>query len=291
MTRIADESRLRELITESQDLQADALRDARDSLPELREVGDERRAKQIRPDVDELRAFSLKRRALLRDGSLGLGAYAGRSLVAGGLGTALMSVLARSAAAQEGQQIDVQILNTASSIENLAIATYEAALGLPFIANGNATVIAFAETTRDQHSEHSDAFNAQAEALGGQRQSEQNSALVPVVEEAKAQLQGPLDVIELAAMLETVATQTYLQNMTQLGGADIRLLMASVMGVEAQHLATLRAVGALLEGGREDLVAIPTQPAELPAAAGSVAFPEPFEDTENAREPREGAVQ
>jgi len=63
-----------------------------------------------------------------------------------------------------------------------------------------------------------------------------------------------------------------------------------VMGVETQHLATLRAVGALLEGGVPELIAIPTDLAALPAAAGSVAFPEPFEKPNLASPPEEGAV-
>ena len=67
-------------------------------------------------------------------------------------------------------------------------------------------------------------------------------------------------------------------------------LMGSVMGVECQHLATLRAVGALLDGGAEGLIAIPTQVNQLPAAAGSVAFPDPFEAPNKAEPPESGAV-
>ena len=67
--------------------------------------------------------------------------------------------------------------------------------------------------------------------------------------------------------------------------------MASVMGVESQHLATLRAVGALLAGGAPELIAIPTDVAALPAAAGSVAFPQPFEEPDMASPPAEGALQ
>ena len=62
------------------------------------------------------------------------------------------------------------------------------------------------------------------------------------------------------------------------------------MGVEAQHLAVLRAVGALL-GGAPELIKIPTEPAKLPAAAGSVSFPEPFQGTDLASPPEEGAVK
>ena len=67
--------------------------------------------------------------------------------------------------------------------------------------------------------------------------------------------------------------------------------MASVMGVESQHLAMLRAVGALLARRADDLIAIPVDVAALPAAAGSVAFPEAFEGITMASPPQEGAVQ
>ena len=71
-----------------------------------------------------------------------------------------------------------------------------------------------------------------------------------------------------------------------------RVLMAGVTGVECRHLATLRAVGALIEGGAPELIAIPlgADAAKLPAAAGSVAFPEAFQGTTMASPPEEGAV-
>jgi hypothetical protein len=103
-------------------------------------------------------------------------------------------------------------------------------------------------------------------------------------------LTDAMTVVELAMSLEQVATQTYVNNMTLLDDSETKKIMASVMGVEAQHLAVLRAVGALL-GGAPELIKIPTEPAKLPAAAGSVAFPEPFEGTEMASPPEEGAVQ
>ena len=81
-----------------------------------------------------------------------------------------------------------------------------------------------------------------------------------------------------------------MSNMALLEDIDTKKIMASVMGVEAQHLAVLRAVGALL-GGAPDLIKIPTEPAKLPAGAGSVSFPEAFEGTEKASPPEEGAVK
>ena len=69
------------------------------------------------------------------------------------VGSAVVGIVARPAAAQE--DVAIQIFQTASSLENLAVAPYGAALTLPFFGD-NAVVKAFAETTMQQHSEHSD---------------------------------------------------------------------------------------------------------------------------------------
>jgi hypothetical protein len=280
-----DQSGLRELITESEDLQADAMRDMKPMLADLTELGNERRHRPVDPDL--LRHVNTERRRLVRTGGFGLGALAGRGLLATGFGAALVSLVASPVRAQEA--VDVQILQTASSLETLAVATYSAALTLPFIS-GDATIKAFAETTMSQHADHNAAFQAQTEALGGTRQTKPNAKYDRVVKEALPGLTDAMKVVELATALEEVATQTYVNNMTLLADTDVKKVMASVMGVEAQHLAVLRAVGALL-GTAPELVRIPTDPAKLPAAAGSVSFPEPFEGTGNASPPEEGALR
>ena len=285
-----DEKGLHELIVESQDLQADALRDMSTQTSGLADVREERRRNGI--DLDALARFNLGRRDALRNGGMGAGAFAARGLFAGAFGTALAGLFASPASAQDGG-VDVQILQTAASLENLAVATYGAALGLPFIKDGNKVVKAFAEMTMKQHKEHGAAFNAMAKELGGAEQTKTNPKYQQVVTDALPTLTDPAKVVELAAALETVATQTYNANLALLDDTDTKALMASVMGVESQHLATLRAVGALLGGGAAGaaLIAIPTDVAKLPAAAGSVAFPQPFEGTEKASPPEEGAVK
>jgi rubrerythrin len=285
-----NERGLRELIVESQDLQVDALRDMDGHISNLADVREDRRKSGI--DLEALGRFNMGRREALRNGGFGLGAFAARGALVGAFGTALAGLVAAPASAQDGG-VDVMILNTASSLENLAVATYGAALTLPFIKDGNKVVVAFAETTMSQHQEHSDAFNAMAKELGGKEQTETNAKYQAVVDEMLPSLTDAPKVVEFAAVLETVATQTYNANMVLLEDTDIKALMASVMGVEAQHLATLRAVGALLGAGEEGaaLIAIPTDLAKLPAEAGSVAFPEPFEGTEMASPPEEGAVK
>lgn len=283
-----DDRELKGLIVESQDLQSDALRDVKTTLPDLVELRESRRSQPV--DLDRVRAFNDGRRRLLSRGGLGLGALGARGLLGGAFGTALMGIVARPAHAQA--DLDIQILQTAASLENLAVATYEAALGLPFF-DQNATVVAFAQTTRDQHAEHGSAFNSQAEALGGQPQNEPNADAAKVVEDAMP-LENYSDVVTLATTLEQVATQTYVQNVAMLDDTTAKEIMASIMGVEAQHLATLRAVGALLDAGAPQLITVeatdgPVDVAALPAAAGSVSFPEPFEGTENAFPPESGA--
>jgi hypothetical protein len=274
-----DDRALTELIVESEDLQVDAMRGATAALPDLAEIAHD-------PNREQTDA----RRYFLRQSGL-VSSFAAKGLLTGGLGAAVLQILQPTAASAQSNNVDVQILQTAASLENLAVATYQAALGLDFIKNGNKVVKTFAETTMMQHSEHGAQFNAQAKMLGAPEQTGTNPVLTPEVEKAKPTLTDPTKVVELAAMLETVATETYLSNLPMFGSSELRLIMASVMGVESQHLATLRAVGALLGANRADLIAIPTKPAELPEAAGSVSFPQPFENTSMARKPSEGAVQ
>jgi hypothetical protein len=57
-------------------------------------------------------------------------------LAAAGLGTAMAALLASPAYADK--TMDVQMLQTAASIENLAVATYDTALTLDFIGGGSA---------------------------------------------------------------------------------------------------------------------------------------------------------
>jgi hypothetical protein len=281
-TNAVDDRAFEQLIEESQDLHSDAITVARQSIPDLRDLAaDRRNAGERSTDATRLDDFDSSRTSLITRLSLALGGALGFGVVSG--------AFAKPAAAADGD-IDVMILQTAVSLELLAVATYGAALTLPFIADGNPVVKKFAETTMMQHSEHRAAFSAQTKALGGTDQTMTNPKYTPVVEQAKPTLKTPADVVKLAATLEEVATDTYLADLNMFTDTKSRMLMASVMGVECQHLATLRAVGALL-GAAPELIAIPTDVAKLPKAAGSVAFPAAFEEPNLASPPEEGAVK
>ena len=62
------------------------------------------------------------------------------------------------------------------------------------------------------------------------------------------------------------------------------------MGVEAQHVAILLAVQALLKAGASAAITLPPPAAKLPAAAGSVGFPNAFYATSNAAPASQGAL-
>ena len=281
-----DDRQLMTLIEESEDLQVDALRGLDDNLTDLRDLHADRRGQTAEPE--EVDAFLSSRRAVLsRLGFTGSGLVA-RGLVGGGIAAAVVTALTKPVFADSS--LDVMMLQTASSLEHLAVATYGAALTLPFISGGNPVIKTFAMTTMDQHNQHKMAFQAQTTALGGKVQDSDNPKYAPIVAQAKPGLMTPLDVVNLAATLETVARDTYLADLSMFSDKKSQSIMASVMGVETQHLATLLAVAALLPANDPTLIAIPVDASKLPAAAGSVGFPDAIPSPAKASPPQEGAV-
>jgi hypothetical protein len=278
-----DDLRLRDLLDQSQDLHSDAMTTSRSSLDELVELGHEERSHDsgILAPVDEVTRRSTLLGGLPKSGVL----------AAAGLGTAMAALLASPAFADKA--MDVQMLQTAASIENLAVATYDVALTLDFIggASANGVVKAFVQKTKEQHQQHAQAFNAAATRLGGKAQEQPDPVLLGVVNNAKPGLTGPAQVVDLAIELEDGAAQTYVANTGAYANKNARSVAASIMGVEAQHVAILNAVKALVAGGAADLIALPPDAAKLPAAAGSIGFPNAFYPTTNARPATEGAVQ
>jgi rubrerythrin len=191
--------------------------------------------------------------------------------------------------------MDVQAGQTAASIENLAIAVYMKAAGLSFMKNiaapAGPTVTVFVTQTIQQHTAHAAAFNAAVVKLGGKAQTGldmpvYNGVVVP----ALPTLKNPLDVVNFAAKLENVAAETYAAETAAVSDKNLRNTFASIMGVEAQHVAVLLAVSALLAGGAPQLITIPPPAAMLPGAAGSVGFPNSFYGLDQARPATEGAV-
>jgi hypothetical protein len=232
-------------------------------------------------------ATSIARRQLLKAGAVGCG-----MLVAGGFLAPMRSALAGLAGgrAEAQENLEVQIFQTAASLENVAIAAYARVLELPFVS-GDATVATFLDAARGHHAEHRDAFNARAEELGGARQEAPNPRYGTVVGVTLPDIRTAAAAVDLAVTLEQAAGDTYLADIARLDDPAARALMASVMGVEAQHVAVLRIVAALFAAGVPDLVAAPADVVRLPASVGSVASPETFAAADQASPPEEGAVR
>jgi hypothetical protein len=213
-----------------------------------------------------------------------------RAALSGDVEAARGSVTAAAGVAADD---DIAALQTAAGLENLAAQTYQMALTLPFIGGPLATpeVKMFTERTMAQHSEHATAFNAAVQRLGGKPQTGPDPKYAEVVKQAVPNIKTPVDAVGLAITLEDVAAQTYVKDVGLVSTAELRQLFASVAGVASQHKAILLLAQALLKANQPQLIARPPEIAQLPAAAGSVGFPDAFYPTAMAAPVEEGAVK
>jgi hypothetical protein len=186
--------------------------------------------------------------------------------------------------------VDIRVLQTASSVERAIVSAYEGLLALPLVRNGRPVLTDVLRTTLGHHNEHLEAFQARTVALGGKAQAAPN----PKVQAATARgLGNALDVVKLAVALEQLATDTYLFDLGVAGGG-LRGLLGSVMLAEAQHLSMMRIMHALVETGKERLVALPTDLSELPMSIGAAGFPRgvhPVPGPDAVASPDSGAVR
>ena len=175
------------------------------------------------------------------------------ALLGGGLVAGALAGPARADAA-----LDVRILQTASSLEALAVAAYAR------VQRGPLAGVATAAGRR--HVEQKEALQAQTTSLGGRIQDTPNPTFRPVLSGA--------DPVADAAVVANVLVDTYLANLTMLDDRRSKELVAAAMAVAAQHLAVLRMAGA-----NPSLVRIPylaPDLAKLPPTAATVATPEAF---------------
>jgi Ferritin-like domain len=286
-----DPQALSTMIEESQDLHADVMRSSPASIREAIETDNERAAHGA-VDHEANRVFADRHRRSVATG------IAGTTILGAAGGAALVTLLASPAFASSSP--DIQMLQTAASIENLAVSTYTTALTLPYVggATANAVITKFCQVTVSQHKQHGAAFNAAVKRLGGSKQTKPDPAFVPVVNKAVAGLssatpaQGALGVVALALELENIAAETYVSDVSNLKDTNAKALTASIMGVEAQHASVLLAVQALLQAGAPQLIVLsPNNVSQLPAAAGSVGFPNAFYPTDMAAAAKQGAVK
>ncbi|WP_034260850.1 ferritin-like domain-containing protein [Actinospica robiniae] len=258
-------------------------------LSELTEQSQDLHSDATRITAAALGDFAEERRDARAHGGRGPSAWAASLLGAGALLVGATRASADSASPSPNAN-DVMALQTAASIENLAVSVYTTAAGLDFIKSGNATVAAFITKTTAQHQAHAAAFNAALTQAGAKTQNNPDPKYAAVVKSALPNIKNPGDVVALALTLEDVAAQTYAKYVSLASTASLRTLFGSVAPVEAQHRTVLLSVQALMNANDADLITIPTDAAKLPAAAGSVGIPVAFYPTTKASPISEGAV-
>jgi len=284
---ILDDGRMTELMEASADLHSDAMHLTGTALTEMVELGHEARNQPGRTDAAG--EDDPTRRTFLQRSLFAAGTVAGAGFGAALLGRATTTVHADATG-------DVELLQTAASIENLAVSVYQKAAGLPAWESGasNPLLLQFVTTTIKQHTEHAAAFNLAISALGGKTQSGIDTVVDrSVVTPALATITKPADVLGLALTLEEGAAQTYVKFGGLATSPQALTPFATIAPVEAQHAAVLLAVKSLLDGGAP-LASITLPPADLgmlPAAVGAVGFPTAFTSIELARPANEGAVK
>jgi Ferritin-like domain len=190
------------------------------------------------------------RRAMSRRGFM---ASAG-ALVAGGLALAALPAAAstvRKSARLEvpestmGVPLDVVVAGLAASLENLAVATYGAALtaaGAGKLGKVPPAVATFATTARAQHAQHAAAWNSILTQAHYEKITVQNPVYAKIVDERFAKVKDVVGVAELALTLEGVAAATYLEAIQAVSTTSAIEIAASIQPVEMQHVAILNFV-------------------------------------------------
>lgn len=157
---------------------------------------------------------------------------------------------------------DVVLVNTALSLEVLAVDTYQVLLESPLVTS--AEVIDVATVFQSHHAQHREALVPLVEAAGAEPFLTAN----PVVKAAFVDPQifgaaAEADLVRLAWDVEQAAAQTYVHAATALSTAAQRSTVMTISGVEARHAAIL---DLLAELGKEEQAVYPAD-SPLPSDA------------------------
>jgi hypothetical protein len=186
--------------------------------------------------------------------------------------------------------LDVQVLQTAASLENLAVASYGIAARLAAV-HGNPALAAFVRRTRAQHAEHADAFNAAVRRASGRPQHAADPRYAVAVGRALAGQHDAAAAVSVLAALEDTKAQSYTRYTSLTSVPALRKLFVSTAAVEAQHRAYLLAALQLLDQGPAELLARPALVSELPPTIGASCCPRAYYQTAGASAIDEGTVR
>ncbi len=249
------ERELVELTTELDDLHHDTFPSFRDSLDEWRETGAEIHA-DVSPGIARLVTSPTSRRgfllgggavlggmALVASGATGLTAAAANTRRGGGVATGVPT----GAPMKRTQKLtgDLAVVGLAASLENLAVATYQAGIDAATAGKLGAVppaIVTFATTAQSQHKEHAAAWNA---VLTGAKKSAVTGVDLTVKKSVDATFKQVTDVAGLAKLaltLEEGAAATYLAAINVVKSPAGINTAATIHPVEMQHAAILNFV-------------------------------------------------
>jgi hypothetical protein len=175
------------------------------------------------------------------------------TMIAGGVALSALPAAASAKAAvttvtprsTAGVPTDVVVAGLAASLENLAVATYGAALsaaGAGKLGMVPPAVATFAKTAMGQHKDHAAAWNSIIQSVGYKAITAPNPVIAKIVDADFAKVTNVTGVAELALTLEGAAAATYLEAISALSTPSAIAIAASIQPVEMQHMAILNFV-------------------------------------------------
>ncbi|MEU9130813.1 ferritin-like domain-containing protein [Kitasatospora sp. NPDC048540] len=188
--------------------------------------------------------------------------------------------------------LDVQVLQTAAALENLAVTSYTSAEALPFLAgDGNAHLRELIARNKAHHAAHATAFNQAVTQAGAAPQHTADMRYAASVGRMLGQITDPTHLVALLTELEGINAQTCTRfaTLTETGG--LRSLFVNVASVEAQHGSELLIIRSLLDDGQAEPGAPRTAAHLLPPALGTAGIPHADYPTTDASAINEGVVR
>lgn len=156
--------------------------------------------------------------------------------------------------ARQDADVDVSLLNTALSLEVLAIDTYQAAFDFGLVQSARVTDAA--TLFQQHHREHRDVLVGAVESAGGAPFLTPNPVVrAALVDPGLASIGGEGDFLTLARDLEQASAQLHVHATTSLTTQALRSTAMSIAGVAARRSKLLALLGDL---GSERLAFLPT---------------------------------
>jgi hypothetical protein len=229
-----------------EDAHHESLPSMRDSLVEWSESSSD-----IREGITHLVSTPSSRRAFLFGGGAVLG---GVALVGSGFGSGLAAAATKSglsvpgaAPAQSSQKLtgDLAVVALAASLENLAVATYQAGIDAATAGKLGAVppaIVTFAQTAQSQHKDHAAAWNGVLTGAGKKAVSGVDLTVKKSVDTAFGQVKDVGGLAKLALGLENAAAATYLAAISAVKTPAGIKTAATIQPVELQHAAILNFV-------------------------------------------------